>query len=139
MINSLAYDVEIFPNLFSITFVDLQDYLNIFKDCVDSEGKPKPLTECLSVTNIKKRLDEVKTWKKSTNKETMEKYANWKAQIKDFVVNLDPTTQYLFAQRILTKGGRLAFQEYAEYFSKEVHQQIVNSKAAIDDLNKGSN
>ena len=60
MINSLAYDVEIFPNLFSITFVDLQDYLNIFKDCVDSEEKPKPLTECLSVANIKRRLDEVK-------------------------------------------------------------------------------
>ena len=60
MINSLAYDVEIFPNLFSITFVDLQDYLNIFKDCVDNEGKPKPLTECLSVADIKRRLDEVK-------------------------------------------------------------------------------
>lgn len=60
MINSLAYDVEIFPNLFSITFVDLQNYLNVFKDCVDNEGKPKPLTECLSVADIKKRLDEVK-------------------------------------------------------------------------------
>lgn len=103
----------------------------------------KRLTQKIIADNLcnymLKRLDEVKTWKKSTNKETMEKYANWKAQIKDFVLNLDPTTQYLFAQRILTKGGRLAFQEYAEYFSKEVHQQIVNSKAAIDDLNKGSN
>ena len=60
MIHSIAYDVEIFPNLFSITFIDLQDYLNTFKDCVDDKGKPKPLTECLSVANIKQRLDKVK-------------------------------------------------------------------------------
>lgn len=61
MIKSLAYDVEIFPNLFSITFIDLKDYLLKFKDCVDSKGKPKALTECLSVTEIKARLDEVKS------------------------------------------------------------------------------
>jgi len=60
MIHSIAYDVEIFPNLFSITFIDLQNYLNTFKDCVDDKGKPKPLTECLSVANIKQRLDKVK-------------------------------------------------------------------------------
>lgn len=59
MIISKAYDVEIFPNLFSITFVDLKDYLNIFKDCVDAKGKPKALTECLSVSEIKERLDKV--------------------------------------------------------------------------------
>lgn len=61
MIKSLAYDVEIFPNLFSITFIDLKDYLLKFKDCVDSKGKPKALTECLSVAEIKARLDEVKS------------------------------------------------------------------------------
>ena len=37
MINSLSVDCEIFPNLFSITFVDLKDYLNKFKDCVNSK------------------------------------------------------------------------------------------------------
>lgn len=62
MIKSLAYDVEIFPNLFSITFIDLKDYLLKFKDCVDSKGKPKALTECLSVAEIKARLDEVKSY-----------------------------------------------------------------------------
>ena len=56
MINSLGMDVEIFPNLFSITYVDLKDYLNKFKDCVDTKGKPKALTECLKVEEIKKRL-----------------------------------------------------------------------------------
>lgn len=61
MIKSLAYDVEIFPNLFSITFIDLKDYLLKFKDCVDSKGKPKALTECLSVAEIKARLDKVKS------------------------------------------------------------------------------
>ena len=61
MIISKCYDVEIFPNLFSITFIDLKDYLLKFKDCVDSKGKPKALTECLSVAEIKARLDEVKS------------------------------------------------------------------------------
>ena len=62
MINSLSVDCEIFPNLFSITFVDLKDYLNKFKDCVDDKGNPKALTECLTVKEIKKRLDSIKSY-----------------------------------------------------------------------------
>ena len=61
MINSVATDVEIFTNLFSITFVDLRDYLDKFKDCVDDKGKPKALTECISVAEIKRRLATVKS------------------------------------------------------------------------------
>uniref|UniRef100_A0AAU8MIP7 DNA polymerase n=1 Tax=Geladintestivirus 2 TaxID=3233134 RepID=A0AAU8MIP7_9CAUD len=61
MIKSFAVDTEIFPNLFSATFVDLNDYLLMFKDCVDEKGKPKALTECLSVKEIKERLDKVKS------------------------------------------------------------------------------
>ena len=56
MIHSLATDIEIFQNLFSATFVDLQDYLKTFKDC---EGKS--LTECLTVAEIESRLDKVKS------------------------------------------------------------------------------
>jgi hypothetical protein len=52
-------DVEVFPNLFSITFIDLKDYLNTFSDCIDEKGKPKALTECLTVAKIKERLDKV--------------------------------------------------------------------------------
>ena len=59
MINSWCTDVEIFPNLFSIGFVNLRDYLNIFKDCVDNKGHPIPMTECLTVAEIKSRLDKV--------------------------------------------------------------------------------
>ena len=54
MIVSKAFDVEIFPNLFSVTFVDVKDYLQKFADC---EGA---LTDTLTVKEIKKRLDEVK-------------------------------------------------------------------------------
>ncbi len=61
MIVSKCMDVEIFTNLFSITFVDLKDYLNTFNDCVDNKGKPKALTECLTVAEIKRRLDLVKS------------------------------------------------------------------------------
>lgn len=60
MINSKGMDVEVFPNLFSITFIDLKDYLNTFRDCIDEKGKPKALTECLTVAEIKTRLDKVK-------------------------------------------------------------------------------
>lgn len=60
MIISKAYDVECFINLFSIIFVDMQDYFRIFADCVDEKGKPVALTEKLTVAEIKRRLDTVK-------------------------------------------------------------------------------
>ena len=61
MIKSLGMDVEIFVNLFSVTFVDLQDYMKTFSDCVDAKGKPVALPEKLSVAEIKSRLDKVKS------------------------------------------------------------------------------
>ena len=61
MIKSWSYDVEIFPNLFSITFVNISQYLDKFKDCVDSKGSPIPMTDMLSVAEIEKRLSEVET------------------------------------------------------------------------------
>ena len=70
MIISKAMDVEIFINLFSITFVDMKDYFQKFADCVDEKGKPIALTEKLSVAEIKKRLNEVKSdifWISDTN------------------------------------------------------------------------
>ena len=70
MIKSLAFDVEIFVNLFSVTFVDLQDYMRMFSDCVDAKGKPVALPEKLSVAEIKSRLDKVKSkifWISDTN------------------------------------------------------------------------
>lgn len=54
MIRSWVTDIECFENLFSATFVDLQDYLKTFKDCGD-----KALTECLSVAEIEARLEKV--------------------------------------------------------------------------------
>lgn len=54
-------DVEIFVNLFSVTFVDLKDYLQKFSDCVDEEGKAIPLSEKLTVKEIKTRLDNVQS------------------------------------------------------------------------------
>ena len=49
MIKCIAFDVEVLPNLFSIVFINLNDYLIKFSDCVDKKGKAIPLTECLSV------------------------------------------------------------------------------------------
>lgn len=61
MIISKAVDIEVFINLFSITFVDMKSYFQAFADCVDEKGNPIPLTEKLSVSEIKRRLAEVKT------------------------------------------------------------------------------
>ena len=59
MIITKAVDVEIFPNLFSVTFVDIKDYLQKFSDCVDEKGNPIALTEKLTVAEIKQRLSTV--------------------------------------------------------------------------------
>ena len=70
MIISKGADVEIFVNLFSITFVDIKDYLQKFSDCVDDKGNPIPLTEKLTVKEIKERLDKVNSdifWISDTN------------------------------------------------------------------------
>lgn len=61
MIVTKAFDVEIFPNLFSVTFVDLKDYIDTFKDCTDDDNSPIALSEKLSVSEIKSRLDKVKS------------------------------------------------------------------------------
>lgn len=55
MIVSKAFDVEIFPNLFSVTFVDVKDYLQKFADCKGA------LTDTLTVEEIKKRLETIKS------------------------------------------------------------------------------
>lgn len=63
MILSKAYDVEILPNFFSITIIDLNDYLDKFKDCctIDKKGKrtPIPLVEKYKPSEIKRMLDSV--------------------------------------------------------------------------------
>lgn len=61
MIRTWSTDVEIFPNLFSITFVNLRDYLAKFADCIDEKGEPIPVTEKLSVKEIIERLDSIET------------------------------------------------------------------------------
>lgn len=61
MVKAIGYDVEVLPNMFSITFVDINHYMEVLKDCVDKEGKPIPIAEVLSVEEIKHRLDTVKS------------------------------------------------------------------------------
>lgn len=59
MIVPRLYDLEIFPNMFSGIYINLVDYLNAFKDCVDDKNKPIPLTEKLSVVEIEERLNSI--------------------------------------------------------------------------------
>lgn len=57
MIHSFAYDVEILPNLFSITFVDIGSYLATFNVCTNDKGKAIPLTQKYTVKEIISMLD----------------------------------------------------------------------------------
>ena len=54
-----AYDLEVFPNMFSGIYLNITDYFKAFADCVNDKGKPIPLTEKLSVKEIKERLDNI--------------------------------------------------------------------------------
>lgn len=62
MINSYCYDIEILPNFFSITIVELKSYLDVFKDCHDNSNNklPIPLTQKYTVEEIKNKLARVK-------------------------------------------------------------------------------
>ena len=67
MLNMQAYDVEVLPNFFSITFIDISDYVAKFEDAVKvkiKKGKeikePIPLVEKYSVKEIVAKLDTVK-------------------------------------------------------------------------------
>lgn len=57
---SLAYDVEVTRNYFSVVFVSVREYLRTFSDCVDNEGKSVPIIDCLKVSEIKDRLSKIK-------------------------------------------------------------------------------
>lgn len=68
-IRQYAYDVEVLPNYFSITVVNLSDYLKIFNDCCNIKikkgkevKKPIPLVEKLTVKEIIERLNKVECW-----------------------------------------------------------------------------
>lgn len=60
MIRCIGFDIEVLPNLFSVTFVSINDYLKVFADVTD--GKPIPLVQKLTVAEIKERLDKVEKW-----------------------------------------------------------------------------
>lgn len=67
MIKSFAYDVEVLPNFFSVTIVDVNSYLEVFKDACDvttKNGKekrtPVPLVQLYSISEIKDKLNTVK-------------------------------------------------------------------------------
>lgn len=64
MIRSYSYDIEVLPNFFSITIIDVNDYLNVFSDAsvINKKGDkiPIPLTQKFTVKEIKDRLDKVK-------------------------------------------------------------------------------
>lgn len=64
MILSYAYDVEVLPNFFSVTIVDIGNYLKMFSDVctINKKGNktPVPLIQKYTVKEIKEKLSKVK-------------------------------------------------------------------------------
>lgn len=60
---ALAYDIEVTRNYFSVCFVDLNHYLEVFKDCVDDKQEAIPLIDKISVAEIKNRLATVRRYR----------------------------------------------------------------------------
>lgn len=60
---ALAYDIEVTRNYFGVCFVDLNHYLEVFKDCVDDKQEAIPLIDKISVAEIKNRLATVKRYR----------------------------------------------------------------------------
>lgn len=61
MIKTWALDVEVLPNFFSITFVNLNDYLDKMK-CTNDNNKSIPLTKKYKINEIEKKLNTVETY-----------------------------------------------------------------------------
>lgn len=62
MIRSYAYDVEVLKNFFSISIIEVNNYLKVFKDCYDENNKKKapiPLVQKYTVKEIKEKLNSV--------------------------------------------------------------------------------
>ena len=102
MINCIGYDVEVLRNFFSITFVSINSYLKVFKDCVGDDGKAIPLVQKLSVEQIKARLKTVEKYSfYITNKDdsqllTIIDYINKTRLYKDSNGNIIRTDLYGF-------------------------------------------
>lgn len=99
MILTKAYDVEILPNFFSVTFISIDSYLKVFKDCVNSKGKPIPLTQCLSVDEIKNRLVQVERisfWVSDTDDSQLLDMVSYIADLKPSVRENVPIRNDLF-------------------------------------------
>lgn len=89
MINSWCYDVEVLPNFFSITFINLNSYLSVFSDCNDNskKHKPIPLVQKYSVKEIINKLNTVEI-KKFYITDTDDKQL---LQLLGFINNMRPT------------------------------------------------
>lgn len=59
MIVTAAYDVEVLPNFFSVTVIDLGSYLGEFADCTNDKGKPVPIVQKHTVAETIAKLNNV--------------------------------------------------------------------------------
>lgn len=95
MINLLAYDLEILPNFLSLTFVNLKQYLDVFKDC-EINGKVVALTKKYTVAEIKEKLDSIETqsfYITDTNDSDLLKIVAYFSQMRaHFVAQTNPET-----------------------------------------------
>lgn len=103
-----AHDVEILPNFFSITFVNIVDYVAKFEDAVKvkiKKGKeikePIPLVEKFSVKEIIDKLDSVETKQfYITDKDDSQLLS-----MVGFINSMNPSTHHCFGFNSLSYDG----------------------------------
>ena len=145
MIQCKVMDVEIFPNLFSVTFVDLNDYLNVFKDCVDENNKPIPLSSKLSVSEIKRRLETVKSdifWISDTDDSQLLNivaYINNMQAHYDTKINEDGQVYQIPIRTDVYGFNNLGYDDYIIKTFMMYYNRMGNSKLLIRKLKEISN
>ena len=138
-------DVEIFPNLFSVTFVDLNDYLNIFKDCVDENNKPIPLSSKLTIKEIKRRLDTVKSdifWISDTDDSQLldiVAYINNMQAHYDTKINEDGQVYQIPIRTDVYGFNNLGYDDYIIKTFMMYYNRMTNTKLLIRKLKEISN
>lgn len=85
---------------------------------------------------IIKNIAKFKAYEKSSKSEEKSLYMNFKSQLKEFVVDLDPATQADFVKKVIDDGGMKVYTEVAPCFSRDVLKRILETSAALRDLNK---
>lgn len=123
MIKSIAYDVEVLPNFYSIAFVDIDSYLAEFKDAcvIGKKGKTNPIPLCqkYTVKEIKEKLNKVKKvsfYITDTDDSQLLPMVGFLNNLQPKVINNKPLVYHLFGYNSMSYD-KLMIAGFLSYFN----------------------